>query len=147
MTSYTCIYDGDTSTYYAVYSLGPNVCGNPKVLHGGMTAAMLDETAGGLLQSLKIEGQLKDLPTYTVHLGIQYLAMAPASQVMVGSATLKSVEGRKIWVDIAMSDRHGPKKGTTYATAKALFVYPRKSSVVGNVIGQTVRGAMSAIGL
>ena len=40
-------------------SLGREVCGFPRIVHGGLTAAIIDESFGGLLFALK---QQKALP-------------------------------------------------------------------------------------
>lgn len=34
-------------------SLGREVCGFPRIVHGGLTAAIIDESFGGLLFALK----------------------------------------------------------------------------------------------
>lgn len=39
--------------FSAVVSLGRNTAGHPKIVHGGLTAAIIDETLGGLMFSLK----------------------------------------------------------------------------------------------
>lgn len=49
----TGYYNPESKTWYSVISLGREVCGFPRVVHGGLTAAMFDESFGGLLFSLK----------------------------------------------------------------------------------------------
>lgn len=53
-----------------------DVCGYPKIVHGGLTAAIIDETLGFLLYALK---QSKALPfwgpAYTACLEVNYKAV------------------------------------------------------------------------
>ena len=50
----------------------------------------------------------------------------PASTSLMCTASLDSLDGRKAWVSAQVLDRPG---GTLYATAKALFVIPKVSTV------------------
>lgn len=53
--------------FYTVVSLGREVCGFPRIVHGGLTAAIIDESFGGLLFSLKKSRALNFWgPAYTV---------------------------------------------------------------------------------
>lgn len=53
--------------FYSVISLGREVCGFPRIVHGGLTAAIIDESFGGLLFALKQSRALKFWgPAYTV---------------------------------------------------------------------------------
>ncbi len=48
-------------------SLGREVCGFPRIVHGGLTAAIIDESFGGLLFALKQSRALNFWgPAYTV---------------------------------------------------------------------------------
>ena len=48
-------------------------CGYPRILHGGMTAAVLDEAFGFLFLSLRHHGQLPFVaPAFTAHLEVAY---------------------------------------------------------------------------
>ena len=48
-------------------------CGYPRILHGGMTAAVLDEAFGFLFLSLRHHGQLPfRAPAFTAHLEVAY---------------------------------------------------------------------------
>ena len=46
-------YDVARQRFTAVVRLGEKVCGWPRIVHGGLTAAIIDESLGGLLFGLK----------------------------------------------------------------------------------------------
>lgn len=55
-----------------------DVCGYPRIVHGGLTAAILDETFGFLLFALKHHGQLPFWqPAFTAHLEVDYKSVRP----------------------------------------------------------------------
>ncbi|CAL8467714.1 g7252 [Coccomyxa elongata] len=117
-----CLYNSEQRHFHTLVTLGPNVCGHPRITHGGMTAAIIDETLGGLNYVLKREGIVPHGPSFTVHLEVAYKAPVPASTSLLCTASLQSLEGRKAWVLAEVLDRPG---GTLYATGKALFVIPK----------------------
>ena len=56
--------------FYAVVSLGRNICGHPRIVHGGLTAALIDETLGGLMFALRSAQDISlPGPMYTVGAG------------------------------------------------------------------------------
>jgi hypothetical protein len=59
---------------------------------------------GGLLFSLKKAGALKFWgPAYTVHLEVSYKSKITAGALVLASAEVESVEGRKLWMRATMS--------------------------------------------
>jgi len=42
----TGYYNTEQQKFYAVVSLGREVCGFPRIVHGGLTAAIIDEVRG-----------------------------------------------------------------------------------------------------
>lgn len=120
-------------TFSAIVSLGREVAGFPRVVHGGLTAAIFDEAFGGLLFSLKKDGNVATMwgPAYTVALEVAYKQKIPAGAMVLCSAQLESIEGRKMWFKATMSD--GPE-GKVYATARALFVSPKPHRMAWDVI-------------
>ncbi|KAL6770898.1 hypothetical protein ACKKBF_B33150 [Auxenochlorella protothecoides x Auxenochlorella symbiontica] len=124
----TGYYNPEQRRWHSVVALGREVCGFPRVVHGGLTAAMFDESFGGLLFSLK---QAKALdfwgPAYTVALEVQYKAKIPAGQRLLCTAEVESAEGRKVWMKATMTDGPG---GKVFATSRALFVAPKLQKVV-----------------
>lgn len=124
-------YNTEEKKFYSVISLGREVAGFPKVVHGGLTAAIFDETFGGLLFSLKQDRVLKFWgPAYTVHLEVDYKSRIDAGKTVLCTTEIESTEGRKIWMKAKMSD--GPD-GKTYATARALFVVPKPMKMLKDV--------------
>ncbi|CAL5219805.1 g1712 [Coccomyxa viridis] len=117
-----CLYNSQRQQFHTLVTLGPNVCGHPRITHGGMTAAIIDETLGGLNYVLKREGVVPHGPSFTVHLEVGYKAPVPASTSLICTASLDSLDGRKAWVSAQVLDKPG---GTLYATGKALFVIPK----------------------
>ena len=90
--------------FNAVVALGKEVAGFPRIVHGGLTAAIFDEAFGGLLFSLKKSGALKFLgPAYTVQLEVSYKSKISADSTILCSARLDKVEGRKLWMTATMS--------------------------------------------
>lgn len=49
-----CFYDSQKRKFHTVLQLGREVCGFPRIVHGGLTAAIMDETFGFLLFALKV---------------------------------------------------------------------------------------------
>lgn len=122
-----CFYDASKRSYYTVVRLGTDVCGYPATVHGGLTAAIVDETFGGLYTCLLTSGALgAQLPALTARLEVDYKAKIAAGSVLLFATELEKVEGRKIWMRARVSDG----AGTTYATARALFVAPQPQKTV-----------------
>lgn len=70
---FRCFYDPASTRFHSVVSLGREVCGWPSTVHGGLTAALVDETLGGLCVSLWKSGSLgMRLPGYTARLEMDY---------------------------------------------------------------------------
>ena len=53
-----CFYDHEEKEFHSVVQLGRDVCGFPQTVHGGLTAAIMDETLGGLGVSLWRSGAI-----------------------------------------------------------------------------------------
>jgi len=59
------------------------VSGYPRVLHGGFSAALLDETLGLLFYSLRQRGKLPFIgPAFTAYLEVDYKKVAEATQFL-----------------------------------------------------------------
>ena len=143
-----CLFDSKTRTFYTIAHLGNNVCGHPGVVHGGLTAALMDDTLGGLVYVLKhtqqAEGNGVDSegdglpaptvppaltvppgPAFTVQLDVSYRTPVPAGATVCVSAELTRVDGRKAWVAARLGSCAAEGSGVIYATASALFVVPK----------------------
>lgn len=111
-----------------------DVCGYPSTVHGGLTAAIVDETFGGLYTALLTTGNLgATLPGLTARLELDYKRKIPSGTVLLVTAELESVEPRKVWMKATVSN--GSPRGATFATGRALFVAPNIGKQLGNMLG------------
>lgn len=108
--------------------LGREVCGFPRIVHGGLTACMFDEAFGGLLFSLKQDKVLRFWgPAYTVQLEVAYKSRVAAGSTVLLTSEIESMEGRKIWMTATMSGERRDLGGQ-------------------GRLGRTVRGTLLACG-
>lgn len=82
--------DGDAACMRV--TLGPAFEGAPGRAHGGVIAALLDETMG-------LVNAMDGVPAYTVQLDITYLAPAPIGEPITARALPRARAGRKITVE------------------------------------------------
>jgi acyl-coenzyme A thioesterase PaaI-like protein len=94
----------------ATTSLGAAFEGAPGRAHGGVVAAILDETMGYVLP---IISEL----AYTANLNIDYVAPAPLHQELRVTASLRDRADRKLWIEA-----HGESADGTFVRAEALFL-------------------------
>ncbi|KAG2501561.1 hypothetical protein HYH03_000068 [Edaphochlamys debaryana] len=117
-----CFYDTRQQVFYSVVELGKEVCGFPQTVHGGLTAALVDETLGGLAVALWRSGGLGFRPpAYTARLEIDYKQKIPNGSIILIKTEVESVQDRKVWMRAQVTDGHK----ALYATGRALFVAPR----------------------
>lgn len=67
-----CTFNAKKREFSSLITLGTNVCGHPTIVHGGLTAAIVDETLGGLNYLLKSRGMLDPGPAFTVHMTMDW---------------------------------------------------------------------------
>lgn len=124
--------------FYTVVQLGRNTCGFKRVTHGGMTAAIMDETLGGLFLALKESDALPFRgPAFTAALEVQYKARLPGGATVLCTCEVESIEGRKVWMRATVSD--GPE-GKVFATSRALFVAPKPHKLLKEITGYLWHG-------
>ncbi|KAL6769943.1 hypothetical protein ACKKBG_A32975 [Auxenochlorella protothecoides x Auxenochlorella symbiontica] len=116
------IWNADRREFHTIIALGLDVAGHPRITHGGFSAAVLDETTGGLVFEGKKDGSLGPGRAFTARLEVDYRKPMPVDTEIVCTARLLNTEGRKIWTEAELRDRPG---GTLYAVAKALYVTVR----------------------
>ena len=97
------------------------------LVHGGLSAALMDETFGYLLYAAKAAGILSFDLVLTAQLNVTYLRPLPTKSVVTCTAAISSMEGRKLWVEASLCDR--PGADMPFATAKALFIIPKPKPV------------------
>lgn len=132
---FRCFYEQQHKRFHSVVQLGKDVCGYPQTVHGGLTAAIIDETFGGLGICMWKSGALGvRLPAYTARLEVDYKKKIPAGSLVLCTTEIEKVDGRKVWMRASVTDGKG---ANTYASARALFVAPRTP---GETVAQTVAG-------
>jgi acyl-coenzyme A thioesterase PaaI-like protein len=99
----------------AVVALGAAFEGAPGRAHGGVVAAILDETMGYVLP---VVGTL----AYTANLSIDYIAPAPLHQELRFVARLRDRAGRKLWIEA-----RGESAAGTFVRAEGLFLTIERS--------------------
>lgn len=130
---FRCFYDPARRAFHSVVVLGRDVCGYPSTVHGGLTAAIIDETFGGLYTALLTSGGLGlRMPGVTARLEIDYKKRIAAPGVLHVSTEVESVEPRKVWMRATVTDG----EGATYAAGRALFVAPN----LGKAFTRAMRG-------
>lgn len=102
------VREGDEAV--ARVTLGPAFEGAPGRAHGGIVAAVFDDTLGYVLL-------MEGTPAYTGRLSITYRAPTPVNEPLEFRARLREREGRKL--HIVGQARHGD---TLVAEADALFI-------------------------
>ncbi|HUY43794.1 MAG TPA: PaaI family thioesterase [Acidimicrobiales bacterium] len=100
--------EGETS--FMEVSLGRAFEGAPGRSHGGVVAALIDETMGLVLA-------IHDLLAFTGRLDITYHAPTPLDTALIARATLERRNGRKLHLEASVS-AHDVK----VASATALFI-------------------------
>ncbi len=111
--------------------LGPDLCGHPGVIHGGLLATILDE---GLARCCF--PALPNKVGMTANLNINYRKPAPAGAFVVLRAKTVKVEGRKAWVEghIETLTEKG-QDPVILVEASALFIEPKQAAVSEVVFG------------
>eukprot|EP00879_Flechtneria_rotunda_P004332 GHRR01004582.1.p1 GENE.GHRR01004582.1~~GHRR01004582.1.p1 ORF type:complete len:295 (+),score=65.66 GHRR01004582.1:236-1120(+) len=118
---FRCFYHPKERKFYSIVMLGKDVCGYPSTVHGGLTAAIVDETFGGLYTSLLTSGNLgPTFPGLTARLEMDYKRKIPAGTVLLVTTELETIESRKVWMKASVTNG----QGTMFATGRALFVAP-----------------------
>lgn len=141
----------DTLDVVTVWQLGADVCGHAGIVHGGMTAAMIDESYGYLLYLAKATGVMDFPVVLTASLEVSYKQPLTPNRPVCVTSWISTREGRKIWVHAAVSDRPllRPAPGEApaavegdrvYATSKALFLVPRPEGSSTAVLQQAGKG-------
>jgi 3'-phosphoadenosine 5'-phosphosulfate synthase len=121
---YVWTEEGGKSLVSILY-LGPELCGYPGLVHGGLLATLLDE---GLARC-----SFEALPNglgMTASLTINYRKPSPAENYVVLRAKTVKVEGRKAWVEGHIETL--PVNGeapVVLVEAEALMIEPKQANV------------------
>lgn len=104
------VYSREGSDVVARVILRPAFEGAPGRAHGGMVAAVIDETMGAVLPQA-------GTPAYTGTLTIRYLAAAPIGEELVFRAWIHRRDGRKLIIHAS-----GHHRDTRFAEAEGVFI-------------------------
>lgn len=120
------LFDDQNNLFHTIISLGTDIAGHPRITHGGFTSAVMDEATGGLVYALKNQGQLGEGPAFTARLEVNYRKPLPTNIVILCTAKVDNVEGRKIWTSAEMRNKpEGFEDSVMYAEGRALYVTAR----------------------
>jgi uncharacterized protein (TIGR00369 family) len=100
-----------------VFHVGDRVCGHRGIVHGGLTAAFIDQVSGEACFTAYGPG------AFTANLNVNYTQPVLADSWLKVTAKAVRKEGRKIWVQVNVTD--GEEGGAEYANGSALFVRPK----------------------
>jgi acyl-coenzyme A thioesterase PaaI-like protein len=125
-------------------SMGSGMNGHPRILHGGITATLIDE-AMGIFQAAnndfsaskaKKEGKTMIVGTFTAELTVRYLAPVRTPGCLEVKVRRTKTEGRKEWLKAEVrqwvGDGEEEGKGgkvVVVATGDALFITPRPAKI------------------
>ena len=109
--------DNAAGSLLAFYHLGPRLSGHSGIVHGGMSAVLLDECMGRACFPL-LAGKI----AVTAKLELNYLSPIPVDSLVYILAETTSQEGRKATVEAVIRNA---EDGRDLVSAKALFVEPK----------------------
>ena len=101
----------EEKTFIMWFCPGQKAMGPPGYCHGGLTSAILDETMGSCCW---LNGYL----VVTARMEVRYKAKIPVHDEYIATAKLKSVKGRRIFVEAEITD----SKGKIYALSEGTFL-------------------------
>ena len=103
---------------HVLFELGTALCGHAGIVHGGLTASLIDQ----------ISGETAFLSTgpgsFTANLNVNYLKPLIAGRWVEVVGRVAGVEGRKVRVRVEVSEGGGEER-VVYATGDVLFVRPK----------------------
>ncbi|PYH37525.1 PaaI family thioesterase [Aspergillus neoniger CBS 115656] len=114
----------------SVFHIGPQLCGHPGYVHGGLLSVMFDEAFARC-----VSDSFKSGLGMTANLNVDFRKPALPERVYVLKAETIKVEGRKAWVEGEMRSMpasgsgEGEEGETVVAEARALFVEPKFAEV------------------
>ncbi|KXJ91858.1 HotDog domain-containing protein [Microdochium bolleyi] len=112
-------------TMHAFVSVGEALSGWPGVVHGGIVATLFDEVTGyvPMLNRLRGVPMFENTGYMTGYLNTRYHRPVGTSAVLLVTARIKKVQGRKCWIEGEVrSTVHGGLEGPVLASCEALFI-------------------------
>ncbi|KAJ9300154.1 hypothetical protein DTO271G3_2271 [Paecilomyces variotii] len=117
-------YSKASNELVSFFYIGPELCGHPGFVHGGLLSVMFDEVFARLAMP-----NFKSKLGVTANLSVDYRAPARPGEWYALKSRTVSVEGRKAWVEgkLEMLARGDGNEGESVVVAegKSLFVEPK----------------------
>lgn len=104
--------------FVVCYQLGSGVNGYVNTAHGGVLAALLDETLGLCAETYRAFVSSEPEHLLTAKLEVSYHSPVPTPGIIIIKAWVKRKEGRKWFLEARILDQ----EGTLKAIAKSLYV-------------------------
>lgn len=118
-------YSKASNELVSILYIGPELCGHPGFVHGGLLTVIFDEVFARLAMP-----NFKSKVGMTANLSVDYRAPGKPGEWYVLKSKTVSVEGRKAWVEgrLEMLSR-SKEEGVLVAEGKSLFVEPKFAAV------------------
>ncbi|KAI2634073.1 thioesterase superfamily protein [Xylaria nigripes] len=101
-----------------LFTLGEGLNGHPKICHGGMVMAILDEAIGSITPINRKRNALSERVSMTAYLNTNFIKPVPTSSTLLVRAWCAKREGRKFFAEGEIEDENG----VILARAKGLFI-------------------------
>ncbi|KAL2203968.1 Thioesterase/thiol ester dehydrase-isomerase [Sarocladium strictum] len=118
--------DDAAGSILAVYHLGQKLAGHRGIIHGGLSALLLDDCMGRACFP-RLIGKVG----VTASLDLSYKGPAYVDSIIIVRADTRTVEGRKAWVDASIVDA---KDDRLLLSATALFIEPKWAASMAKVL-------------
>ena len=106
----------DADEIKCIIKFGEALNGHKGIVHGGITSLVIDNTFGWLFMSCKLPS------AFTANLNINYKSPVYANSMVVLTANLIKVDGRKLFMEAQMEDVEGKQ----LVNATTLFITMQK---------------------
>ena len=106
----------DADEIKCIIKFGESLNGHKGIVHGGISALIIDNTFGWLYIVLKLPS------AFTANLNINYRSPVYPNSIAILKASMIKVEGRKMYMNASMEDIHGKE----LVNATTLFITMQK---------------------
>lgn len=118
--------DDAVGSVLVFYHLGERLSGHAGIVHGGISAVLLDEVMGRACFP-RLIGKIG----VTAKLELEYKSPIPVGSIVLVRADTREVQGRKAWVDAVVEDA---VDGRLQVEATALFIEPKWAADMPTVL-------------
>lgn len=120
------INDDESGCLLAFYHLGHKIAGHVGIVHGGLSATILDECMGRACFPL-LPGRIG----VTAKLDLQFRSPIKVDSMILVRANTTKTEGRKAWVEATIETM----EGELLVQATAMFIEPKWSANLSPMMG------------